>query len=139
MLLGLGVWTKACVRACAAGPAGAERQRAQCAGLPPRAVEKKGACSGSGGHACSVKASGLCPRAGRSIDHQAEQRAMQEACLLLGLVPAGCCPAYPSCMHTAAFVYYSTKENGGRNLKPACTCRGLYLICTCADRTCGLV
>ena len=36
---------RACVRACAAG-SGAERQRHSARGPAPRAVEKKGACSG---------------------------------------------------------------------------------------------
>ena len=83
----------------------------------------------------------------RSIIRQAT-RAMQAACLLLGLVPAGCA-AYPSCMHSYYYAFNNLpllvlfviqkKWGEGGTWNPHAPCRGLCLICTCADRTCDWI
>lgn len=135
------------MRACAGGRAAA----AQCAGpAPPRAVEKIGACSGcrahsdsTGGHACSVKASGL--RAWE-IDHliysttsllPRQLKAMQESLFIVGTRTPPSSSAHltiPLMLLFLIIIIIITKKKKkiGRTccLKPACTtCRGLYLIC----------
>jgi hypothetical protein len=148
MSLGVDERSRACVRACAGGRAAA----AQCAGpAPPRAVEKIGACSGcrahsdsTGGHACSVKASGL--RAWE-IDHliysttsllPRQLKAMQESLFIVGTRTPPSSSAHLTIPLLLLFLIIiitkKKKENGPRGgtccLKPACTtCRGLYLIC----------